>query len=198
MISTISANVALVFEGGKYYRNPMLYRFSAELSDVDRGLYTSLDFRAAQHPSEIPAYLLTRVLAYTLSYQDGLEFAAGGLSDPEAPALRALGVHGTTELWIEIGNPSAKKLHKACKTSRRVQVFTYKSAQVLIEDIKNNQVHRADEIEIFALDPKFLSELEKHLTKNNRWTLLVQQGQLDLHTGKQSFITEVQKFSVGR
>lgn len=174
----------------------MLYRFSVELSDVDRGLYTSLDFRAAQHPSEIPAYLLTRVLAYALSYQDGLEFAAGGLSDPEAPALRALGVHGAVELWIEIGNPSAKKLHKAGKTARLVQVFTYKSAQVLIDDIKNNQVHRAGEIEIFAVDPKFLFELEKQLTKNNRWTLLVQQGRLDLDTGKQSFTTEVQKLSI--
>lgn len=174
----------------------MLYRFSVELSDVDRGLYTSLDFRAAQHPSEIPAYLLTRVLAYALSYQDGLEFAAGGLSDPEAPALRALGVHGAVELWIEIGNPSAKKLHKAGKTARLVQVFTYKSAQMLIDDIKNNQVHRAGEIEIFAVDPKFLFELEKQLTKNNRWTLLVQQGRLDLDTSKQSFTTEVQKLSI--
>lgn len=174
----------------------MLYRFSVELSDVDRGLYTSLDFRAAQHPSEIPAYLLTRALAYALSYQDGLEFAAGGLSDPEAPALRAIGHHGATELWIEIGNPSAKKLHKACKTARVVQVYTYKSAQVLIDDIKNNQVHRAGEIEIYSIEMKFLEALEKQLTKNNRWTLLVQQGRLDLSTGSQSFSTEVQKLSV--
>lgn len=175
----------------------MLYRFAVELSDVDRGLYTLLDFRAAQHPSEIPAYLLTRVLAYALSFQEGLEFAAGGLSDPEAPALRATGIHGATELWIEIGNPSAKKLHKAGKTARLVQVYTYKSAQVLIDDIKNNQVHRMNEIEIFAIDIKFLDALEKQLTKNNRWTLLVQQGQLDLDTGQQSFSTEVRRLTVG-
>lgn len=174
----------------------MLYRFVIELSDVDRGVYTELDFRVAQHPSEIAPYLLSRVLAYALSYQEGLEFAAAGLSDPETPALRALGTFGAIDLWIEIGNPSARKLHKASKTARLVRVYTYKSAEVLIEDIKNNDVHRAEEIEIFAFDSKFLANLEKDLGKNNRWSLLQQQGQLDIGTGKQSHTTEVRKFSV--
>ena len=55
----------------------MLYRFLIELSDIDRSVYKSLDFRVAQHPSEIAPYLLSRVLAYALSYQEGLEFASG-------------------------------------------------------------------------------------------------------------------------
>lgn len=175
----------------------MLYRFLIELSDIDRGVYTTLDFRVAQHPSEIPAYLLSRILAYALSYEDGLEFAAGGLSDAEAPALRALGQHGAISLWIEIGNPSARKLHKACKTARVVRVYTYKSPQVLIDDINNNDVHRGNEIEIFALDPKFLTQLEKQLAKNNRWSLVQQQGRLDVTVGETSFTGEIQKFSAG-
>ncbi len=173
----------------------MLYRFLIELSDVDRGLYTSLDIRVAQHPSEIAAYLLTRILAYALSYQDGLEFAAGGLSDPEAPALLVRGPHGTMDLWIEIGNPSARKLHKATKTAKLVRVYTYKSAQVLLHDIKNHAVHRREEIEIFGIDPKFLAGLEKKLTKNNRWSLLQQEGQLDVNIANESFATEVSRAS---
>ena len=66
----------------------MLYRFLIDLSDVDRNIYQTLDFRIAQHPSEIPAYLLTRVLAYALQYQEGLEFSAAGLSDPDAAAIK--------------------------------------------------------------------------------------------------------------
>lgn len=172
----------------------MLYRFLIELSDVDRNVYTTLDFRVAQHPSEIAAYLLSRVLAYALSYRDGLEFAAGGLSDSETPALKALGPHGAIELWIEIGNPSAKKLHKASKTAQLVRIYTYKSAEVLVEEIKNNDIHRAKEIEIYSFDLKFLNTLEKQLTKNNRWSLLHQQGRLDIDAGKESLTTEVLKF----
>lgn len=86
----------------------MLYRFQIELSDIDRGVYETLDFRAALHPSEAAPYLLSRVLAYVLTYQEGLEFSPGGLADPEAPALRLLGNHNAIDLWIEIGNPSAR------------------------------------------------------------------------------------------
>ena len=49
-----------------------LFRFRIELSDVDRGNYTSLDIRTAMHPSETPVFLLTRVLAYSLNHGDDL------------------------------------------------------------------------------------------------------------------------------
>jgi len=43
-----------------------IYRLQIELSDVDRGVYESLDLRLARHPSESMPYLLTRALAYAL------------------------------------------------------------------------------------------------------------------------------------
>ncbi len=171
----------------------MLYRFTIELSDIDRNIYQTLEFRVAQHPSEIPIYLLTKVLAYVLSFEDGLEFSGSGLSDPEAPALKLTSPTGANLLWIEIGNPSAKKLHKANKNARKVVVYTYKSAEVLMEDIRNNDVFKAEEIEIFSIDSKFLTALEKQLDKNNRWSILHQQGNIDINTGKESFLTEVKK-----
>ncbi len=174
----------------------MLYRFSIDLSDVDRGLYQTIDFRIAQHPSEILTYLLTRVLAYVLSFEEGLEFSGAGLSDPETPAMKVVGANGSVDLWIEIGNPSAKKLHKATKTAKRVIVYTYKSADVLIEDIQKNNVHKSEDLEIYSLDSKFLASLENQLDKNNRWQVLHQQGVLDINTGKESFVTEVTRFAV--
>lgn len=174
----------------------MLYHFQLELSDVDRGIYESLDFRIVQHPSESTPYLLTRALAYALSYQDGLEFSPVGLGDPEAPAILSKNALGDHNLWIEIGNPSARKLHKASKAARTVLVYTYKNPEVLLKEITTNDVHRAREIQIFALDAKFLTALEEVLKKNNRWTLLIQQGQLDVGTGAQDFHTEVKRFQV--
>lgn len=174
----------------------MLYRFTIELSNIDREVYETLDFRVSQHPSEIPSYLLTRVLAYALSYQEGLNFSAGGLSDPEAPALLSLGLHNSIDLWIEIGNPSSRKLHKATKTAKQVVVYTYKSAEVLVNDIKANDVHKAEELQIFSLDEKFISALEKQLEKNNRWTLVVQQNEISLSIKDTSIVTELKQHSV--
>lgn len=170
----------------------MLYRFQIELSDVDRGVYESLDFRVALHPSEAAPYLLSRVLAYALTYQEGLEFTPGGLSDPEAPALRILGTHNAVDLWIEIGNASARKLHKASKIAKKVLVFTYKNPEVLMAELRNEEVHRAHEIEIFSFAPQFLDSLSTHLEKNNRWSLLVQQGRLDINIADHSVTGDIQ------
>jgi len=174
----------------------MLYKFTIELSNIDLGVYETLDFRVSQHPSEIASYLLTRVLAYALSYQEGLDFSAKGLSDPEAPALQLLGQYNAIDLWIEIGNPSSRKLHKATKTARQVVIYTYKSAEILVNDIKANKVHKADEIQIFAFDEKFIAALEKQLEKNNRWSLVVQQNQMSLSIKDQSIVTELKRHHI--
>jgi uncharacterized protein YaeQ len=174
----------------------MLYRFQIELSDIDRGVYESLDFRVAQHPSETYPYMLSRVFAYCLAYQERLEFTPGGLADPEAPALRKLGLRGDVETWIEIGNPSARKLHKASKTAQEVMIFTYKNPEVLLTEIRNNDVHRANELQIYSFSGDFLTAVSESTDKNNRWTLLVQQGQMDLTVGEQTFSGEIRKFNI--
>ena len=150
----------------------------------------------SQHPSEIASYLLTRALAYALSYEEGLEFSAMGLGDPDAPALQKMGLHGSIDLWIEIGNASSRKLHKASKAAKQVVVYTYKNPEVLIADIKANDVHRAQDLKIYAFDEKFITALEKQLEKNNRWSLVVQQGEISLSIGDLSVVTELKELSV--
>lgn len=160
-----------------------LFRFRIALSDIDRGVYQSLDFRVAMHPSEIPLYLVTRVLAYALNTQDDLEFHPGGLSDPDEPCLRVTDPRGGFSLWIEIGNPSARKLHKAAKISKMVRVYTYKNPQNLLREIAAENVHRAREIEIFALEPKFLETLASRLERDNEWTVIHTDGSLTVDVG---------------
>ena len=174
----------------------MLYRFEIDLSDIDRGVYEALSLRVAQHPSESTPYLLTRVLAYALNYQPGVEFSPGGLNDPDAPAVRVIGTHGAIDLWIDIGNPSTKRLHKASKAAGRVVIYTHKSAAVLLNQIDPKDVHRAGDIRLFAVDPKFLGDLEDTLEKSNRWTVLHQQGRVDVTVGERAFATELQPFAL--
>jgi uncharacterized protein YaeQ len=171
----------------------MLYHFEIALSDVDRGIYQTLDFRLNQHPSETGLYLLTRALAYALSYEEGLEFSPTGLADPDIPALLAKSPMGGLSLWIEIGNPSAKRLHKASKAARRVLVYTYKNPDLIVKEVANENVHRAEDVLICAFAPKFLEDLEKDLKKKNTWSLLHQEDHLDLDTGVQTLSMDLRK-----
>jgi uncharacterized protein YaeQ len=168
-----------------------LFRFRIDLSDVDRGVYQPLDFRTARHPSESDLYLITRVLAYSLNVQDGIEFSAAGLSDSEGPAILVREKHGNIDLWIEIGNPSSKKLHKAAKASRAVKVYTYKNPQSIFDEARENKIHHADQIEIVAFDPKFLERLSKDLPREVRWQVLCHDGVLTVSTDTKSEQTEI-------
>jgi uncharacterized protein YaeQ len=149
-----------------------LYRFRIDLSDVDRGVYEPLDFRVAMHPSESEHYLLTRVLAFALNSGPSLEFSPGGLSDPDEPAIRALSAHGSIELWIEIGSPSARKLHRAAKAARTLKVYTYKDPELLVKEAREGDIHRSEHLEIFSFDTRFLDGLASLLKRDNRWSLL--------------------------
>lgn len=169
----------------------MLFRFQIELSDIDRSIYETLDFRIAQHPSETPIYLLCRVIAYALSFQEGIEFSPSGLSDPDAPALLSMGKNGSTDLWIEIGNPSGRKLHKASKTARQVAVYTYKNPETIVKDLQSGEIHRSEDIRVYALDSKALQTVANHLKKNNNWSFVRQTGQLTININSESFTTEV-------
>ncbi|MGO8608693.1 YaeQ family protein, partial [Rhizobium johnstonii] len=52
-----------------------IHTFSVQLADVDRGVYEDLMLRVARHPSETDAYMVTRLHAYLLEYQEGIAFS---------------------------------------------------------------------------------------------------------------------------
>lgn len=160
-------------------------------------MYETLDFRVAMHPSETTDFLLTRVIAFALNAQQDLEFTAEGLSDPDSPALRLPGAHGTIALWIEIGNPSAKKLHKGAKAANAVKVYTYKDPRTFVADVQSHgSVHRANEIEVYAISPKFLDSVAKQLARDNRWSLLHQDGVVTISSDAFSETTELKKVAL--
>jgi uncharacterized protein YaeQ len=161
-----------------------LYRFQIELSDIPRAIYETLDFRVAQHPSESMSYLLTRILAYVLNYQEDLTFAPTGLHDPDAAAMNIPEMNGGFKTLIEIGSPSARKLHKATKTAITVKVYTYKNPLTLIEEIKAEKVHRASEIELYSLATSFLAEIEPLLKRDNRWGILFNDETITIQAGE--------------
>jgi uncharacterized protein YaeQ len=162
-----------------------VYHLRIELADVDRGVYESLDLRVARHPSESMPYLLTRVIAYALLYEEGLAFGKG-LSATEEPALWIKDLQGVVRAWIEVGTPTADRLHKASKAAPRVVVFTQHDPDLLVEAARSRAIHKADQIEVYALEPAFLEELAALTDRNTRWTLLRNDGLLFVTVGDKS------------
>jgi uncharacterized protein YaeQ len=157
-----------------------LYSFEIELAHVDRGVYESLAFRVAQHPSETDDALLTRVLAYCLEYTDGLEFSAKGLSEPDAPPLAVRDATGTILRWIEIGVPDADRLHKASKAAPRVAVYTHKDPARLLRLLEGERIHRRESLEIYAVDRDFLTSWAERLSRRMKFDLSITDGHMYL------------------
>ena len=173
-----------------------LYRFSLDLSDIERGIYEKFEFRTALHPSEAPAYLLTRVIAYALNFQEGLEFSPQGLGDPDVPAIRQIGQNGNVNLWIEIGNPSPKKLHKATKSAGAVKVYTYKDPQVLKRDLAAQYVHKLETIAFYSIKAKALEKIEAALERDNKWGLVYMDGLLTINIENMSEQFEITRHEI--
>lgn len=173
-----------------------MYTFDVELSDVDRGVYTTLSIRAARHPSEMEEYLLTRVLAYCLEYAEGIEFSRG-LAEPDDPALAVRDLTGVVRAWIEIGAPDAERLHRATRGAPRVVVYTHKDPAQLVRQLEGSRIHRAESVELYALDREFLAEFASHLARRTAFTLSVVERQLYLTIDGVQLTTEVTRYAIG-
>lgn len=148
------------------------------LSDVDRGVYESLDLRLAQHPSESGRYLVTRLLAYCLSYEDGIAFSKGGVSSVDEPPIAVRDPTGLLLAWIDIGSPSADRLHKASKAARRVALFTHVEPSLLRREASTRAIHRVHELEVWRFEPSFVDALEPKIGRSTRLELARNDGRL--------------------
>jgi len=160
-----------------------IYHFQITLSDVDRGVYEALDLRVARHPSETMRYLVTRTLAYCLSYQDGIGFSKGGLSSAEEAPVSVRDATGVLRAWIDVGSPSADRLHKASKACGRVVLFTHVELAQLLREASARSIHHVERIEVYRLDAGFLDALDQKLDKNSKFEVVRSDGQLYVTLG---------------
>lgn len=172
-----------------------IYNFDIQLANVDRQVYEALSLRVACHPSETPEYLLTRVLAYCLEYAEGIAFSRG-LSDPDEPPITIRDLTGAMRAWIEIGAPDAARLHKASKMSPRVVVYVHKEPLVLLRAWAAANIHKADKLELYAMDRELLAELAGKLDRRTKFDLSVTDGQLYIDMGGKSYTGSVERLSL--
>ncbi len=155
-----------------------IHRFEITLSDVDRSVYESLDLRVARHPSESARYMLTRTLAYCLSYEEGITFSKGGLSTANEPPVAVRDPTGILLAWIDVGAPSADRLHKASKAARKVVLYTHVDRTLLQREASSRVIHDVEDIEVWRLEATFLDALETKIGRTTQLELARSDGRL--------------------
>ena len=169
--------------------------FDVQLADTDRGVYEDFALRAARHPSETDAYLLTRLLAYALEYTEGIEFG-GGISQTEEPAVLARDLTGQITAWIEVGAPDAERLHHGSRLADRTVVYTHRDPAKVMAPWAGKRIHRAEDIRVFSFDTGFIDAAADLLERRNTLTLTVTERVLYLDLNGTALSTSVHEHTL--
>ena len=153
---------------------------------MDRHVYETLDLRIARHPSETAEYMLVRILAYCLEYQEGIALTEG-VSSGNEPALVVRDLTGRITGWIEVGMPDAERLHRGSKLAGRVAVYTHRDVRQLMGNLNGQHIHRSEDIPILAFDRTLVEEIAAHLDRRISMSLSVTGGELFLTLGDESW-----------
>jgi uncharacterized protein YaeQ len=173
-----------------------IHRFVIELSDLDRGVFETLDLRVARHPSESARFLVMRMLARCLEHEEGIEFT-GGLSDVELPALVIRDLQGGMSAWIEVGVPASKRVHKATSRADRVVIYAHKQADHLIATLRQAELRRADQVTVVYVDDETIDALEAALDRAAKWSVTLSDGTLYVEANGASIVGPLYRVVLG-
>ena len=168
-----------------------MYVFTVRLSDADRSVYETLTLRVAQHPSETPEYLVTRVLAYCLEYTEGIVFSKG-ISDPDEPTIAVRDLTGILRTWIDIGTPEAARLHRASKAAGRVAVYSHRDVTAWLARIAGERIHRGEALEIHVMDREMVAALVSRLERRMEIDMAVTERNVYLSVADETFAGTVE------
>lgn len=147
-----------------------VYTFTIDLSDIDRGVYEVIKLPVALHPSESVEFMVTRVLAYALEFGEGIAFSPG-IGSPDEPAITIKALDGSALAWIDVGSPSAERLHRAAKSASRVAVYCHRSSDVTYQQLTQEPIFRGEDVRFYSFDDGFVSDIVAALDRRNEMSL---------------------------
>ncbi|MFC9439219.1 YaeQ family protein [Nocardia sp. NPDC057030] len=174
-----------------------LHNFAVQLADVDREVYQDLELRVARHPSETAEFMITRLLAYCLEYQDGIAFSEGGVSSTDEPAVLVRDMTGRITAWIEVGAPDAERLHRGSKLAGRAAAYTHRDPAKVLAQFAGKRIHRAEDIPLYSFDRDFIDAAVAALDRRNTATLSVTERSLYLDLNGTNLSAPVEEHALG-
>lgn len=163
-----------------------IYRVAIQLSDVDRGVYETLQTTAARHPSETEDRLVARMLAYALFYEPELAFTKG-LSAVDEPDLWLKGPDGRVRLWVEVGLPDAERIVKAGRHSERVVLVACGRTFLNWEQQHLPKLAGMSNLTLVCFGQSFINNLTARLDRTINWSVTVSDGCIYVDAGGETF-----------
>jgi uncharacterized protein YaeQ len=173
-----------------------IHNFTVQLADIDRAVYQDLELRLARHPSETAEFMLTRLLAYCLEYQDGIAFT-DGVAAVDEPAVLVRDLTGRITAWIEVGAPDAERLHRGSKHAGRAAIYTHRDPANLLAQLAGKKIHRAEAIPLYTFGRGFIDTAAKAIERRNTVSLSVTERQLYLDINGKSFSAAIEEHRLG-
>jgi uncharacterized protein YaeQ len=171
-----------------------VYRVNIQLSDIDRGVYESLQATVARHPSETEERLVARLLAYALFFEPGLSFTKG-VGAGDEPDLWLKGPDDRVLLWVEVGLPEPERLIKASRHAARVAAVVCGRALPVWEQQHLQKLAGVANLTVLRFDQPFINSLAAGLDRSITWSVTVNDGNLYLDAGADSFETVLQELT---
>lgn len=168
-----------------------VYKANLQLSDVDRGVYETLQVTVAQHPSETEERLVARLLALALFYEPELTFTKG-ISATDEPDIWVKGPDGRVQFWVEVGVPEADRIIKASRHAERVALLACGRTLANWSQQHLPRLEGVTNLTVVTVDQTFITTLASLLERAVTWSITITEGTLYLVTGNVTHETAIQ------
>lgn len=171
-------------------QNATIFKVTLQIADVDRGYYHDHALTIARHPSETDERMMVRLLAFARHAHPDLAFGRGLGTDDEADLWRR-DLTGAIALWIDVGQPDARRIRRACGRAETVAVYGYggRGADLWWEQAAG-ALDRMDNLTVVTLPAAATRALATLAQRTMRLTCTLQEGQIWLADADRSVAIE--------
>lgn len=178
---------------------PTLYDFDIALSLADAGVERRLQLKTARHPSESLPRVWLRVLAYCIFHEERLEMGPG-LSDPDAPDLRATDLTGRLTRFIRVGRPEPAKVLRELRGSGGARVAVlFDSPPRLASFVGEAEAAGMKQLagaELVAVDDALVAGLAKNEARRTKLSVTLVADHLYIQRGDETLEGPLTRLSV--
>jgi len=168
-----------------------VYKAALQLSDIDHGVYETIQVTAAQHPSETEERLVARLLALAIFFEPDLTFTKG-LCATDEPDIWVKEPDGRVKLWVEVGLPDADRIIKASRHSGRVALLACGRSLTSWNQQHLPKLTMINNLIVASVEPSFINTLVTHLERVVNWSVTITEGNLYLAVGTETYETSIQ------
>lgn len=156
-----------------------IFKTNVQLSDMDRQHYSTYSLTLARHPSETDERMMARLIAF-MRYADERLVFTKGLSETEEPDLWIKDLTGRTDLWIEVGAPTVKRVITKSRQVRKIVVFGYGRNADLWWKKSKADLEKISNLEVVILPAELTESISRHVERSMEWQCLIQDSQMSL------------------